>query len=164
MAYSPALRHIDAILRISLGWIFLWAFLDKLFGFGLGTAPEKAWLAGGSPTSGFLANSPTGPFANAFNALAGVAWVDWLFMLGLALIGFALILGVGMRIATTAGSLLLLLMWLAVLPPKNNPFLDDHLIYLLVLQALQRTRSEQAWSLNQRWSSLQLVKKHPWLA
>ncbi len=163
MTYSLTLRHIDAILRIGLGWIFLWAFLDKLFGLGLSTVPEKAWLAGGSPTSGFLANSPTGPFANMFNALAGAAWVDWLFMVGLALIGLSLILGVGMRIASLAGSVLLFLMWLAVLPPKNNPFLDDHLIYLLVLQALYRTRSEQVWSLNQRWSSLPLVQKHPWL-
>lgn len=164
MKCSLSLPHIDALLRIGFGWIFTWAFLDKLFGFGFSTTPEKAWLAGGSPTSGFLANASTGPFAGAFNALAGQAWVDWLFMIGLLLIGLALILGIGMRIATTAGSLLLFLMWLAVLPPKNNPFLDEHLIYILVLGALCVTRNNQKWSLAGRWSNLSFIKKHPWLA
>ena len=164
MRCSLSLPHLDALLRISFGWIFTWAFLDKLFGLGFATAPEKAWLAGGSPTSGFLANAPTGPFASAFNTLAGQAWVDWLFMAGLLLIGVALILGIGMRVATTAGSLLLFLMWLAVLPPKNNPFLDEHLIYILVLAALCVTRSDQKWSLAKRWSNLPFIKKHSWLA
>ena len=50
-------------------------------------------------------------------------------MLGLAGIGIALIAGIGMRIAAVAGGLLLVLMWTAVLPPENNPFMDDHLIY-----------------------------------
>ena len=50
-------------------------------------------------------------------------------MLGLLGIGVALILGIGMRVAAVAGALLLVLMWTAVLPPENNPFMDDHLIY-----------------------------------
>ena len=51
-------RHLDryvwGALRIGIGWIFLWGFLDKLFGFGFATARESAWLNGGSPTFGFL--------------------------------------------------------------------------------------------------------------
>jgi thiosulfate dehydrogenase [quinone] large subunit len=42
-------------------------------------------------------------------------------MLGLAAIGTALILGIGMRMATGAGALLMVLMWSAVLPPAGNP-------------------------------------------
>jgi thiosulfate dehydrogenase [quinone] large subunit len=41
-------------------------------------------------------------------------------MIGLAGIGIALIAGVGVRIAAVAGSLMLVLMWTAVLPPENN--------------------------------------------
>ena len=52
---------VRAITRISLGWVFLWAFLDKAFGLGRATPAENAWLDGGSPTNGFLANAPTGP-------------------------------------------------------------------------------------------------------
>jgi thiosulfate dehydrogenase (quinone) large subunit len=65
--------YVWAITRISLGWIFLWAFLDKAFGLGRATPAENAWLDGGSPTNGFLANAPTGPFENLYKDLAGRA-------------------------------------------------------------------------------------------
>jgi len=96
-----------------------------------------------------------------FQVLAGQAWVDWLFMIGLLLIGLALIFGVGMRIATLTGSVLLAFMWLATLPPEHNPLMDEHLIYILVLQVLNLTRNEQSWSLGQQWSKVPLVKKFP---
>ena len=39
-------RHLDkyvwGALRIGVGWIFLWGFLDKLFGLGFATARENA--------------------------------------------------------------------------------------------------------------------------
>ena len=41
-------------LRIATGFIFLWAFLDKLFGLGYSTASAKSWIHGGSPTKGYL--------------------------------------------------------------------------------------------------------------
>jgi thiosulfate dehydrogenase (quinone) large subunit len=41
--------HDAAALRISLGWLFLWAFLDKAFDLGHETAHEQAWIRGGSP-------------------------------------------------------------------------------------------------------------------
>ena len=78
-----------AVLRIATGLIFLWAFLDKLFGLGYATPGAKAWIAGGSPTKGFLSSVDVGPFTTAFHAIAGTWWADWLFMLGL--------LGVGAR-------------------------------------------------------------------
>ena len=37
-----AIRYVLAALRLALGWIFLWAFLDKLFGLGLATKAENA--------------------------------------------------------------------------------------------------------------------------
>ena len=61
-----------------MGFIFLWAFLDKTFGLGVATPADKAWIAGGSPTTGFLSNAVQGPFATFFNSLAGVPVVyDW---------------------------------------------------------------------------------------
>ena len=81
VAPKPA-RIVLAALRVVLGLYFLWAFVDKLFGFGFHTAPDKAWINGGSPTAGFL-SGVAGPFAGPFNAIAGAAWADWLFMAGL---------------------------------------------------------------------------------
>ena len=51
-----------AVLRIATGLIFLWAFLDKLFGLGYATPRRQAWIDGGSPTQGFLNSGDVGPF------------------------------------------------------------------------------------------------------
>lgn len=163
-ARAIIMRRSLILLRLGLGWVFFWAFLDKLFGFGFATEKASAWLAGGSPTTGFLTHATQGPLAETFQALAGQAWVDWLFMVGLALIGLALILGIGMRVATFTGSFLLSLMWLAVLPPEHNPFMDDHLIYAFALGVLNATQAGEIFGLGGWWSKTKLVKKHSWLA
>ncbi len=151
------------LIRISLGLIFLWAFFDKLFGLGFSTLRDKSWLAGASPTYGFLTNAVRGPFAELFHALASSVTVEWLFMLGLLFIGLALILGICMRMAAIFGSLMLLLMWLAVFPPANNPLLDNHVIYLLVLLALGFSHVGRWLSLGNLWSHTALVKRFKWL-
>jgi thiosulfate dehydrogenase [quinone] large subunit len=160
---QKATRYLLAGLRLSLGWIFLWAFLDKLFGLGRGTPAENAWINGGSPTKGFLGNAVTGPFESFYHSIAGAAWADWLFMTGLAGIGIALLAGIGMRIATTTGALLLVLMWTAVLPPENNPFMDDHLIYAAVLALLALTNAGHTLGLGTTWNRLPIVQRLPWL-
>lgn len=161
-ALSPAARYVAAGVRIALGWIFLWAFLDKLFGWGFATSQENAWIDGGHPTQGFLQSSE-GPFASFYHSIAGAAWADWLFMLGLLGIGIALILGIGMRVAATAASVLYVLMWSVVLPPPTNPFLDDHLILAGVVVLLALLGAGNTWGLGHWWSKTSLVTRQPWL-
>ncbi|MFD6563998.1 hypothetical protein [Micromonospora profundi] len=158
-----ATRYILAGTRMALGWIFLWAFIDKLFGLGFATETKNAWINGGSPTKGFLTFGVTGPFKDLYTGIAGAAWADWLFMIGLAGIGAALLLGIGMRIAAVAGGLLLVLMWTAVLPPENNPFMDDHLIYAAVLAVLALVNAGDTWGLGRFWAKLPIVRQLPWL-
>jgi thiosulfate dehydrogenase (quinone) large subunit len=161
-ATGPA-AYVWAGLRIALGWVFLWAFLDKTFGLGFATEKEAAWTEGGSPTEGFLAFGTKGPFADFYQGMAGAAFADWLFMIGLLGIGLALILGIGMRIAAAAGGLLLVLMWTAALLPENNPFMDDHLVYTGLLVGLALARAEDTLGLGKTWGDLPIVRKHPWL-
>jgi thiosulfate dehydrogenase (quinone) large subunit len=153
-------KKIWAGLRISLGLIFFWAFIDKVFGLGFATAPEKSWLNGGSPTAGFLEFGTHGPFESIFQAMAGSVIVDWLFMIGLALIGLSLILGIGIKIAGYSGSVLMILMWLCVMPPEHNPLLDEHIIYLLVLLGLTTTDSGRYIGFGAWWEDTELVKKY----
>jgi len=126
-------ENILNIISISMGFIFLWAFFDKLLGLGFATAKDKAWIAGGSPTTGFLTHGVKGPLAGVFNSLAGVGLVDWLFMLGLLFVGLTLCIGIGLRAGAGVGVIMLVLMYLALLLPENNPIIDDHIIYSLVL-------------------------------
>src|SRR3990167_11008767 len=122
------------ILRVSMGVVFLWAFFDKVFGLGFATTAEKSWLAGGSPTTGFLANAVHGPFANFYHGLAGSGLVDWLFMLGLLFVGITLTLGIMTKLGSYAGALMLFLMYLAVgIQPEHHPFIDDHFVYFFVM-------------------------------
>ncbi len=45
---QKAARYVSAGIRLALGWIFLWAFLDKLFGLGHETASANAWIQSAS--------------------------------------------------------------------------------------------------------------------
>jgi thiosulfate dehydrogenase [quinone] large subunit len=96
--------------------------------------------------------------------MAGNAFWDWLFMLALAGIGVALILGIGMRIATISGVLLLVLMWSAALPPANNVFMDDHLIYAITLIGLLLVGAGKTLGLGNAWIKTTLVRRFRWLA
>jgi len=154
---------ILVLLRLSMGWVFLWAFFDKLFGFGISTAPDKSWIAGASPTYGFLKFGTHGSFKPLFESLAGNPLVDWLFMLGLLGIGAALMLGIARKISTLSGTLLLFLMWLSLFPPENNPFLDEHIIYILALQLLLQLHSGEVLGLGKWWSETKIVKKFSFL-
>lgn len=162
-ATNNTARYVFAAVRIGLGWMFLWAFLDKLFGLGFATPAAGAWIDGGHPTAGFLGRSAKGPFAEMWHGAAGTWWADWLFMLGLAGIGIALILGIGMRVAAATGALLYVLMWTVVLPPATNPFLDDHLISAAVLVGLGLMNAGDTAGLGRWWARTPLVRRMPWL-
>lgn len=154
------IQYFLAVLRIAMGWMFFWAFLDKLLGLGFATTAESSWLSGGSPTAGYLKFATSGPLKTTFESLSGIVWVDWLFMLGLLFLGIALILGIGLRIAALGGSILLFLMWLSLLPTESNPFLDEHIIYTLVLWILSFSNSGDFWGLGKWWGKTVLVKRY----
>lgn len=157
-----------AATRISLGLIFLWAFVDKAFGLGFTTCRDMAtdavttmcdaaWLSGGSPTTGFLEHGTKGPFADVFQGLAGSTFIDWLYMAGLLGIGIGLILGIAKKSSAYAGAIFLALIYLAVLPPEHHPILDDHLVYILILIYLANAPAT-IWSLNDKYSQTGLGK------
>ncbi len=150
-----------SLARISLGFIFLWAFIDKLFGLGYATKPHQAWLVGGSPAGGFLTNATHGPLAAFYHGLAGNPVVDWLFMIGLLGLGVALILGIGLQIAAYAGTLMMLLMWSSLLPPQNNPIVDEHIVYAFLLLAFGWLETGRVIGLGNWWRETGLVKKYP---
>lgn len=153
-------KYLFLVFRILFGFIFFWAFLDKTFGFGYSTAADKAWMRGVSPTYGFLANTK-GVFASWFQTIAGNPLVDILFMAALLGVAVALLLGVFVRLGSYAGAFLMMLMWLAVIPLKTNPFVDDHIVYGLLLIAYAGAQ-QIPYSFSTRWRQCALVKKYPW--
>ncbi|HLB62828.1 MAG TPA: hypothetical protein VJN50_08890 [Actinomycetota bacterium] len=162
--------------RILLGWVFLWAFLDKAFalGFSTGRNPETgavdlfgegaAWLNGGSPTAGVLQYATKGPFKALYGELAGAAWVDWAYMGSMLLIGLALIAGVGVRAAAIGGIAWLILFHTATaLPPEHNPIVDDHALYAVVLAGVAYVGAGRYLGLGRWWEGTALVRRFPFL-
>jgi thiosulfate dehydrogenase [quinone] large subunit len=170
---SPAAKFF-AVFRVAIGFVFLWAFLDKTFGFGYATPSAKAWINGGSPTKGFLSNVAAGPLESTFHNWAGAPWADWLFMLGLLGIGVALTLGIALRIAAVSGTVMMLLMWAAEWPlakhtsagapsMSTNPIIDYHIIYALALIAVAVVYAGNTWGLGRFWAKLPFVRRNRWL-
>ena len=159
---STATGYVLGVLRIAMGWYFLWAFIDKTFGLGYATPSDNAWIDGGSPTTGFLGGAE-GPFGDIFNDMAGSAAWDWLFMIGLLGIGLALILGIGMRIAAVSAALLLVLMFAAALPLVTNPVIDSHLTEALTIIALAMLGAGNYLGFGQAWRKLPVVRNNRWL-
>ena len=176
---SPAQPEVKAgkvwgILRIALGWTFLWPFLDKTFALGFTTGRLEsggidffgpdAWINGASPTEGFLQFGvhTKGFLADFYTGLAGSAWVDWAFMLSLLAIGLGLIFGIGTRLAAIGGIAWMVVLYTAsAVWPEHNPFLDDHVIYAIVLGGIAYVGAGRYLGFGRWWENTALVRKLP---
>ncbi|MYS22035.1 thiosulfate dehydrogenase [quinone] large subunit [Streptomyces sp. DvalAA-14] len=163
-----------ATVRIATGFIFLWAFLDKAFGWHYATGSGKGWIDGGSPTKGFLSGVSAGPLQSFFHHIAGQGWTDWMFMLALLGLGVALMSGIALRVTAVAGTALMAMMWAAEWPPaqhltggapsmSSNPIVDYHLVYALAMILFAFTAAGATWGLGRRWARLPIVRDNTWL-
>ncbi len=146
-------------LRIALGWVMLWAGIDKL------VEPLRGnpkWTA-----SGFLNFAiPEGnPFADMFTGMAGPV-VDFLVPWGLFLVGFCLMFGLLTRFAAFWGFVMMTFFWLASWEGwfrlEHGWVVDDHVIYMLLffglgafgagrILGLDRLIETQEWFIKNRW-------------
>jgi len=164
---------IWGLLRIAMGWTFLWAFLDKAFALGFSTGRsldtgaidffgKAAWIHGGSPTDGALTFALRGPFQSLYSGLIGQTWIEWVYMASMLLIGTALILGIGTRLAALGGIAWMGIFYTATaMWPDNNPFLDEHLVYIIVLAGIAYVGAGRYVGLQRYWERFPLVKRFP---
>ncbi len=137
-------KYIWDILRLLMGWIFFWSFIDKLLGLGLSTCRDvsgkinffcdRAFIFGGSPTEGFLTFQTRGLLEPFFHQMAGNWFVDHLFMAGLFVVGTTLLFGYMIKLGSLSGVAMMILIFFSYsFPPINNPILEYHIIYIFVL-------------------------------
>lgn len=138
------------VLRLLLGWSFLWAFFDKMFGLGFATCrvPESggsidyvcsaAMVKGGSPTYGFLTFATEASHTGSWfawmapSAPDAINAADVMFMAALLCLGVALMAGVFTRTAGIGGAVLMLFMFLASeVFPEQNPVNSSHIIEMV---------------------------------
>ncbi|WNM25428.1 DoxX family protein [Demequina capsici] len=169
-----------SVTRIAIGFVFLWAFLDKLLGLGFSTCRttnddgtfsidafcDKAWVNGGHVTEGYLVygGNVNSPFHTFFVNLGDQRWTDWIFMLGLLGIGLALMLGIGTRVAAYSGFLMLLFMYMTQMWPSTNPILDEHIVYIVATFGIVWVELDrQSIGLGTWWRKLPIVQSNSWL-
>ena len=146
--YSPLSRYGAALLRVTVGVIFVWAGLDKVFN---GGSPGN-WTAQGFlkfATNGslgwpFVTGTPDpkhiyNPTHDLWVSLAGndvaMTLVNNLVVAGEVLIGVALILGIVTRFAGAMGALMMAFFFLAGWNFTNG-IVEEHATYAVVLLAL----------------------------
>ncbi len=112
-------------LRVSLGFVFLWAGYEKIV----------TELGGKFATSGFLSHV-SGPFAFLFTGMSGNPAVEYLLVYGELLIGISLVFGVLTRVGGVSGALMTLLFYMSTLPAMTAGFTGSYLDFLMSKNAL----------------------------
>lgn len=119
--------------RISLGVIFLYAGITKIL--------DPNWSA-----AGYLNNAKTFPALYHWFASAGnIGWINLVNEWGLTLVGAALILGVLVRWASLGGMLFMVLYYVPVL---KIPYVDDHIIYIIMFLIFFASNAGTLWGLD----------------
>jgi thiosulfate dehydrogenase [quinone] large subunit len=154
---TVSFRYVDVILpftlllRLAMGWIFVWSGFDKLL---------TDWTS-----AGFLVNGTSGPLQSWFMDLgansAAVNVIDGLVISGQILIGLTLILGVFTRFSLFWAAAMIFMFYIAQFPPANNPFLDEHIVYLVVFLLLGALGAGRILGLDALIEKLPFVRRIP---
>ena len=153
---------IFGILRVLLGAMLFWAFLDKMFGLGYATPAGSGFIDGGSPTKGFLIGASKGTFGWLFEPMVDISGVlDVVILLAMFALGVGLILGIGKKLCCIGGMAMFFVFYLAMFPLANNPILDEHVIYIVVLAGVLFTDSCRSIGFGRMWKDTALVKRFP---
>lgn len=189
VVHTKGLQRVFGILRIVMGWTFLWAFLDKAFALGFSTGRvlndagetvkisffgSDAWIHGASPTAGAIGFALKGPFANTIQTVTGyqmtqtgpqvATWFDWVYMVSMLLIGIGLVTGVMTRLAAFGGIAWLAAFYLGTaIWPEHNPVVDEHVIDAIVLVALVLANAGRYYGLGKIWQRLEPVRDRRYL-
>ena len=148
-----AQKFATFFLRITLGWMYFWAGITKVVD---PTWSAAGFLKGAKTFSGMFAwfGSPNLlPLTNFIN--------EW----GLTLLGISLILGIGIRLSSKLGVLLMVLYYLPILDfpyPNTHAFLvDEHIIYIAALLVLGSIQTGRFWGIGGHIAALPLFVKYP---
>lgn len=140
------------LLRIALGWMFLYAGITKVL--------DPAWSA-----AGYLKGAKSFvPFYSWFLQPNILPTVDFLNEWGLTLIGVSLILGVMVRLSSLFGAALMLLYYFALpfpRPDAHSLVVDSHIIYAAALLVLAYSRAGRIWGLERWCENLPICARYP---
>ena len=137
--------------RIALGWLMFYAGITKVLN------PE--WTSAGYASSAKTFSAMYEWFASSGN----IGWIDFVNQWGLTLLGVSLILGIGVRLSSTLGALLMLFYYFPVLEfpyVEHGYIVDEHIVYAAVLMYFASVRAGRHFGLEE-WFAKNFLKKCP---
>ena len=111
--------------------------------------------------SSFVVWVTDGIFEGHYTAIAGNLAVDIVLLLALLVLGITLTLGFASKLTTFGMVTFLLAMYTLVVPPADNPIIDDHLLLAVGTLAVYFLGGFDKLSVNGWWKELPLVKRFP---
>lgn len=157
---NTAIGYAIVALRVIMGW--------TLFQGGIVKILDPEWTA-----AGFLQFAiPEGnPFTVQFANMAGSPVIDFLVPWGLTLTGLGLILGALVRWNAFWGAFMMIMFWAASLtgglaagfPLEHGWFVDDHMVYAILLFGLGALGAGRLYGLDAIIEDLPTVVKNKWL-
>jgi len=140
------------LLRLAMGWLMFYAGITKVLN------PE--WSA-----IGYGGNAKTfSGFYEWIVSPSNVGWIDFVNQWGLTLLGVSLILGIGVRLSSVLGAVLMLSYYFPVLDfpmaGEHSYIVDDHIIYALVLLFFAKVKAGRYYGL-ESWFSNAILGKYP---
>ena len=124
---SRGIRSILFLARLIMG--------GSMIGLGLRLFVGGGWDAWNAVGVVLPSTYPRGPIGKIFLNFWGNPFVIQLLIWSSVLIGVALVLGVAVRLASYGGIMIMLMMYLAVIPP-SSVILNQQVIYILVFITL----------------------------
>ena len=141
------------VLRVTLGWFMFYAGITKVM--------DPAWSA-----AGYLQSAKTFPALYQWFASPDVLpFVNFVNEWGLTLLGASLIFGIGVRLSSILGVVLMALYYLVILEfPFVSPhayLVDDHIIFIAALLVLAAFRAGRVWGLEKWCANLPICRQYP---
>lgn len=125
------------VLRVVLGWLFLYAGWHKI--------SNSAWSA-----AGYLNGAKT--FEGFYHWLASpgmLSFTNFINEWGLFIIGLMLIFGIWVRYAAIAGAIMMILYYFPILdfpyPNANSFIVDEHIIYAAAFAFIASAGEDSRW-------------------
>ena len=152
VAYHELVVGFTLLLRLLMGWIFLWAGFDK--------------AVNGFTAEGFLLHATSGPLQGWFmdlgNDATALAVIDPLVTFGQVAIGFALVFGAATRLTLVFAAMMMFLFYIAQFPPEHDLFVDYYLVYIAVFLMLGALGAGRILGLDHYIEQLPWVKARGW--
>lgn len=151
-AFHEVVVGFTLLLRLLMGWIFLWAGFDK--------------AVNGFTAEGFLLHATSGPLDSWFVDLGGSATalslIDPLVTYGQIAMGLALVLGVATRLTLVFAAIMMFLFYLAQFPPEHDLFVDYYLVYIAVYLMLGALGAGRILGVDRYVERLPGVRERAW--